>query len=148
MERNDKEQNGTGGHIRNLCPSSLSLHPNMKKTAPRQVLLLPLFNKFINASATGRRRQPSGKRVSKDVVEQYRIVSRLIAQFEYANGKPLNIRLMHRATLRQQQKEARYWYVFYRTTERLKSNFYLHYFLSIIISKFIHQKFFDSSFFV
>ncbi len=72
------------------------------------------FKKFISASNSGRRRQPSGKRISKETVEQYSMVSSLIAEFELARGKPLSITWMNRATLRQQQKESRYWDVFYR----------------------------------
>ncbi len=75
---------------------------------------MPQFKKFISASKSGHRRQPSGKRISKETVEQYSIVSRLVDEFEITIGKPLYITWMNRATLRQQQKESRYWDVFYR----------------------------------
>ena len=85
----------------------------MKKNA-KQILLLPQFKKFISASKTGRRTQPSGKRITKETVEQYTMASRLLTEFELSTGKPLFITFINRASFRDQQKENRYWDAFYR----------------------------------
>ncbi|HEY6504246.1 MAG TPA: tyrosine-type recombinase/integrase [Chitinophagaceae bacterium] len=81
----------------------------------RQLLLIPLFQKFITASATGRRVTPSGKRLSKGATIQYQCVCKLLQEFEkiHAAG-PLRVKLIHRSSLRQLQSEKLYWQRFFR----------------------------------
>jgi len=85
----------------------------MKKQAP-QLPLLPAFNKFIAASSTGRRKTPSGKRISKGTIQNYCNAYRLLAAFQSGSGLPLRILLLHRCSLRVLQQEKNYWQRFYR----------------------------------
>src|ERR1700741_846781 len=86
---------------------------NMKKE-PRSLLLLPEFQKFINASATGRRLLPSGKRITKGTTEQYRCVHSLLEEFEKRQPEHLRIVILHRSSLQLLQREKNYWLRFFR----------------------------------
>ena len=74
-----------------------------------QLLFLPEFRKFINASRTGRRLMPSGKKIRKTTIRQYEITCRLVAAFEKYTGEQLEIMLSARITPRQQEKTRKYW---------------------------------------
>jgi hypothetical protein len=84
----------------------------MKKTSP-QFLLTDQFKQFINASSSGRRLTPSGKRVSKGTIVNYLYVYRLLQEFETISGSRLRIQLLHRASMRTLQREKNYWNRFF-----------------------------------
>lgn len=85
----------------------------MKKEQP-SILFLPEFQKFINASASGRRLMPSGKRIRSGTIEQYRCIYLLLAEFEQQEQQPLRIQVLHRGSLRTIQKEKNYWKRFFK----------------------------------
>jgi integrase len=79
------------------------------------MLLLPEFQKFIKASSTGRRRMPSGKRITKGTIDQYQYVYNLLQNFELSTDQqPLQITLHKHNSLRQLKKEKNYWERFFR----------------------------------
>ncbi len=78
------------------------------------ILLLPEFQKFMNASAAGRRLMPSGKKIHKNTLMQYQTVCKLLNQFESERQEPLRIRLLYRNSMRLIQKEKTYWDRFFR----------------------------------
>ncbi len=80
----------------------------------RQLLLLPQFQKFITASATGRRLMPSGKKISPGTIQQYQCAYLLLEEFERKQEHPLRIIILHRSSLRVMQKEKNYWIKFFR----------------------------------
>lgn len=79
------------------------------------MLLLPEFRKFITASATGRRRMPSGKRITKGTLGQYQCVYKLLLDFESSAGQqPLRITQHKHNSIRLLKKEKNYWERFFR----------------------------------
>ena len=72
------------------------------------------MEKFITATATGRRLMPSGKRIRTGTIEQYRHVYSLLRQFEERQQEPLRILMLHRSPLRHLQKEKNYWKRFFK----------------------------------
>jgi integrase len=87
----------------------------MTTKASRQLPLLPLFQKFIKASASGRRVTPSGKRLSKGAIIQYRRIYALLEEFERLEFlHPIRVKLIHRSSLRDIQSEKLYWQRFFR----------------------------------
>ncbi len=83
----------------------------MKKVT-KQLLLLPAFKKFITASTTGRRLQPSGKRIKPGTIEQYHHTYILLT--EYCRiYEPLRIQMLFRPSQRIIQQEKNYWWKFY-----------------------------------
>lgn len=57
---------------------------------------------------------PSGKRIRLSTIRQYEITGKLIEEFEKTTGEILEIRLMHRTSLRQAERNRNYWQKFYR----------------------------------
>ena len=87
----------------------------MTRKISRQLPLVPLFEKFIKASASGRRVTPSGKRLSKGAIVQYRCIFSLLQEFERTQwSRPIRIKLIHRSSLRELQSEKLYWQRFFR----------------------------------
>ena len=86
----------------------------MSVNLKNQLLLLPLFQKFIAASSSGRRVTPSGKRICKEAVEQYRFVFKLLQQFEQLQTQPLHIQLLNKSSQRILQREKLYWKRFFK----------------------------------
>lgn len=87
----------------------------MPKKPARQFFLIPLFQKFITASATGRRVTPSGKRLSKGAIVQYQCIHKLVDEFEHTQIHQLiRIKLIHRSSLRELKSEKLYWKRFFR----------------------------------
>ncbi len=85
----------------------------MKRESPNLVLTEQL-RQFIKASATGKRRTASGKKISCGTISNYRYVLRLIIEFEKRNQLQLRIQLLHRASLRMMQREKNYWSRFFK----------------------------------
>ena len=75
----------------------------MKKTTP-QILLVPYFQMFINASSNGRRLAPSGKKITAGTIQNYQYAFRLLKEYETKKEAVLRIQLLHRAPMRTLQK--------------------------------------------
>lgn len=71
------------------------------------------FTSFIKASASGRRRTPSGKRITKGTITNYSCALKLLWEYQLSVPHPLRIRLLHRASLRTMQQEKNYWHRFF-----------------------------------
>ncbi|HYM93111.1 MAG TPA: tyrosine-type recombinase/integrase [Chitinophagaceae bacterium] len=84
----------------------------MKKTTP-QLLLVEQFSQFVKVSARGRRLTPSGKRIARGTIMNYRYVQLLLNEFEQKNHRQLRIQLLHRASMRLLQRERNYWARFF-----------------------------------
>ncbi len=85
----------------------------MRKTI-KQLLLLPQFQQFITASATGRRLMPSGRKLRTGTIEQYQLIYYLLEDFEKTKQKIVRIRLINSTAIRIIQKEKNYWERFFR----------------------------------
>ena len=85
----------------------------MTKSAPR-VLVSDYFQRFIKASATGRRLSASCKRITPGTITNYYYAHKLLIEFEAEQNLQLRIQLLHRASMRTLQKEKNYWARFYR----------------------------------
>jgi hypothetical protein len=68
---------------------------------------------FIKLSASGRRRTPSGKRITKGTLTGYKHVLSLLKEYETENKMQLRIQLLHRASLRTLKREKNYWSRFF-----------------------------------
>jgi integrase len=79
-----------------------------------RLLILPLFQKFIISSRSGRRLTASGKKLSTGTIEQYNCVYKLLNQFEAGAAEQLNVSLVNRCSIRELQKQRLYWKRFYR----------------------------------
>lgn len=90
----------------------------MSQNKPRQLLLLPEFRKFISASASGRRLMPTGKKVRAGTLTQYRIVLKLLEDFEQTLNEPLRLQMVNRASLLMLRKEMNYWSRFFKNFSR------------------------------
>lgn len=87
----------------------------MIKNTEKEILLLPLFQQFMNASASGRRVTASGKQISKGTIIQYRCIYKLLEEFETTVTKtPVRIKLIHRTSMRELHREKLYWQRFFR----------------------------------
>jgi integrase len=75
----------------------------------KSILFLKEFELFIRSSKTGRRRMPSGKKITKGTLTQYQCVQNLIRDFEYNQSCVLRIVPLKRNSARQIQKEKLYW---------------------------------------
>ncbi|MEI6811020.1 MAG: tyrosine-type recombinase/integrase [Candidatus Nomurabacteria bacterium] len=84
----------------------------MKKSAPT-ISVSAYLSQFINASSSGRRLTPSGKRITSGTILNYQYVQKLLLQFEQRVGHSLRIQLLHRASMATLQKERKYWARFY-----------------------------------
>ena len=82
----------------------------MKKT----LLFAAEFEKFITVSAGGRRVLPSGKRLSPGTSEQYRMVCRLLREYEQRIGCSVRIALLHRCSMQIIRQEKNYWKRFFK----------------------------------
>lgn len=85
----------------------------MKKNLP-SLALLAEFQKFIIASASGRRLMPSGKKLRSGTIVQYKCVHDLLTAFEQLEQQPLRILVLNRASLRVIVKEKNYWARFFK----------------------------------
>jgi len=80
----------------------------------RQILMLPEFEKFMKASSTGRRLMPSGKKVKKGTIIQYKCAYTLLSEFEKSQKESLHIQLLFKNSMRLIQKEKNYWARFHK----------------------------------
>ncbi|HWH61820.1 MAG TPA: tyrosine-type recombinase/integrase [Ginsengibacter sp.] len=76
--------------------------------------IIPLFKKFIADSSSGRRVTPSGKRICKGAVLQYKYVLKLLEQFQCLQSFPFRIQLLNRSSQRILQSEKLYWKRFFK----------------------------------
>lgn len=72
------------------------------------------FDKFIKLSISGRRLTVSGKRICKGTISQYNCVKKLIKEFELTSNQSIRIAIVNRASLRDLQRERKYWEKFYQ----------------------------------
>ena len=84
----------------------------MTKISP-QIHIAGHFNQFVKASATGRRLTPSGKRIAKGTIVNYRFTQKLIIEYEEKYCIILRIQLLHKASMRTLQQEKNYWAKFF-----------------------------------
>ena len=75
----------------------------------KSILFLKEFALFIKSSKTGRRRMPSGKKITKGTLTQYQCVRNLIRDFECNQKCVLRIVPLKRSSARLIQKEKFYW---------------------------------------
>lgn len=85
----------------------------MKKQAS-QLFLSEHLEKFIKSSLSGRRLTPSGKKITKGTISNYKHTLRLIEEFETRFLVKFRIQLLHRASLRTLQREKNYWKRFFK----------------------------------
>ena len=86
----------------------------MPARSNNRLLLLPLFQKFIAVSFSGRRVTPSGKRISKAAITQYKLVFKLLVEFEQLQTTPLYIQLLNKTSQRILFSEKFYWKRFFK----------------------------------
>ena len=72
------------------------------------------FEKFINASTTGKRLTVNGKKLTKGAIENYGYTLLLIKEYEMFYQTQLRIYLLNKSSLKTIQKEKKYWLKFYR----------------------------------
>jgi len=79
----------------------------------KELILLTEFEKFINASASGKRLTASGKRITNGVIQNYQFTQKLLEEYEQHYSVTLRIVLLNKASLTILQKEKKYWMKFY-----------------------------------
>ncbi len=65
------------------------MHPNKSK---KEIAFLPLVERFIQDSKSGRRLQPNGKRITKGCIRNYEQCLRLLRNFSETKQFDLRIR--------------------------------------------------------
>lgn len=80
----------------------------------KEIPFLPLVERFIQDSKSGRRLQPNGKRISKGCIRNYEQCLRLLRNFSEAKVFDLRIRPVRSLTARQTVTEKNYWKKFYQ----------------------------------
>ncbi|MEO6611663.1 MAG: tyrosine-type recombinase/integrase [Chitinophagaceae bacterium] len=80
----------------------------------KEVLLVPLFEKFIRDTKTGRRCKLNGQMIKPQTVVNYREVLKHLVGFEQYSGQAIRITLNIRNDQRRQLQESNYWKDFYR----------------------------------
>ena len=76
--------------------------------------VLPLFEKFISSSKSGKRRTPSGSRISNGAIIQYQMAYKLLERFNSLQKTPVRIILLNSNSNKILQKESSYWKRFFR----------------------------------
>jgi len=71
------------------------------------------FARFIRETGSGKRLLPSGKKIRKSTLIQYKFVYQLVREFEEKTGRVLRITLLSRGSVRLLNQEKRYWTNFY-----------------------------------
>lgn len=84
----------------------------MNKQFP-QLLLSEQMHHFIKASCSGKRLNPSGKRITKGTITNYQYALDLLLEYEERYSVKVRILLLHRASVRIMQKEKNYWARFF-----------------------------------
>lgn len=79
----------------------------------KELELLPLFDKFISETQSGRRLQKNGTRIRSGTIEMYRIVRQRLQEFSTEKQFPLRIRIATRLNSRDLKSERLYWKRFY-----------------------------------
>lgn len=86
----------------------------MSTSTKKSIPFFPLYDKFLKDLQTGRRLQPSGKRISTGTIDNYFFTRRLLEQF--CEVKQFELRVMNVKFLsqRKMQVEKNYWSKFYK----------------------------------
>lgn len=80
----------------------------------KEIAFLPLVERFIQDSKSGRRLQPNGKRITKGCIRNYEQCLRLLRNFSETKQFDLRIRPAVSLTGRQTVTEKNYWKKFYQ----------------------------------
>ena len=80
----------------------------------KELLFLPLYDKFIIASKNGRRMQPNGKRITQGSIDNYEYALKLIKSFCHKEAFHLRLRPVKYLTKREILAEKKYWKTFYK----------------------------------
>lgn len=80
----------------------------------KELELLPLFEKFIRDSRTGRRLKKDGKRIKPQTVDNYEYVYRNLLEFSSKKAFTLRISMIRGTNQKQLQTERNYWKKFYK----------------------------------
>lgn len=80
----------------------------------KQLLFVSEFQKFINATKSGKRTKLSGAKIKPATIENYRNVLKLLSAFEQYTNKELTIAYNTGGNTQVLQHEKRYWAKFYR----------------------------------
>lgn len=76
--------------------------------------ILPLLEKFIKDSKSGRRLQKNGKRFRKSSIEKYETLFIYLGRFSTIKKRKLRVRQISRLNKRELARERNYWKQFYR----------------------------------
>ncbi len=79
----------------------------------RDVLMAPLFEKFIKETRRGKRRKPNGERMKIGTVKNYEEVLKKLKAFEAYKGVPIRIKVNIKNNRREILQERDYWKRFY-----------------------------------
>lgn len=80
----------------------------------KELQFITEFEKFITASASGKRLTATGKKLTKGAIENYGYTLLLLKEYETLYQIKLRIALLNKASLKTIQKEKNYWLKFYR----------------------------------
>jgi integrase len=88
----------------------------MKKQVPnvKSYELLPLFQKFIADSKSGKRLQSNGKRLANGTITNYESVYKLLFKYQEKQKEPLRFLAVNKLSQRQMLVEKNYWGKFYK----------------------------------
>lgn len=79
----------------------------------KELLVVPLFKKFIRDTKSGKRLKPNGERIKHGTINMYINVLKHIEIIDKQLNAPLRIYIFSGVNKRQTQKEAKYWKTFY-----------------------------------
>lgn len=85
-----------------------------RKSKKADIPFLPLVERFVQDSKSGRRLQPNDKRITKGSIRNYEQCLRLLQEFSTEKQFELRIRSAGRLTSREDNVEKNYWKKFYQ----------------------------------
>lgn len=77
--------------------------------------VLPLFERFIASSKSGKRRTASGRKISIGAIIQYQMAYDLLEKFQQLQKHPIRVLILNTSSNRVLQKESNYWKRFFRS---------------------------------
>src|SRR5688572_17686168 len=86
----------------------------MSSSAKKSMPFFPLYDRFLKDSTTGRRLQPSGKRISSGTIENYFFTRLLLEKFCEVKQFELRVMNVKFLTHRKMEVEKNYWSKFYK----------------------------------
>ncbi len=94
---------------------------------PKEYSLLPIFEKFIKDSKTGKRLQSNGKKIAPGTIVNYECVYKLLLQYSIQKEQELRLKAVNKLTQRQLIVEKNYWAKFYKNFTHFLYNDCKHY---------------------